>query len=131
MSAARKPVSSPALVLVADDHADTLNLYGCALESAGLQVAFAATGREAVARAYELRPACIVMDALMPDIDGFAATQQLKTDPLMRHIPVVMVTGHVSRVREEPLADGGADRLLTKPCPPSALIHEILALLGR
>jgi CheY-like chemotaxis protein len=77
------------LVLVVDDYQDAREMYAEYLQQSGFRTAEARTGVEAVAKARELKPACVLMDLSLPGIDGWEATRQLKADPNTRHIPVV------------------------------------------
>ena len=74
---------------------DARELFQVFLESEGFEVVTAANGREAVQRAQDIQPDCVVMDLSMPVLDGFSATEQLKNDVRTRDIPVVALSGHV------------------------------------
>ena len=80
--------TSEPLVLVVDDYQDAREMYAEYLKASGFRVAEARTGIEAVAKAREVNPDCILMDLSLPGIDGWEATRQLKADPSTRHIPV-------------------------------------------
>jgi two-component system cell cycle response regulator DivK len=79
--------------------------------------------------AQELQPAIILMDAALPGLSGWDAIAELKANPLTRHIPVIMLTGHVlGDARERALA-AGADGFIPKPCLPDELARHILQTL--
>ncbi|OIN12329.1 response regulator transcription factor [Oceanisphaera psychrotolerans] len=111
------------VVLVVDDSPDALSLINDALESAGLDVLVALEGRQALTIARRIRPDIILLDAIMPNMDGFDTCRTLKADPALASIPVIFMTGLVDTddiVRG--LEAGGVD-YLTKPINP----HELLA----
>ncbi|MDJ0851147.1 MAG: response regulator [Myxococcota bacterium] len=108
------------LVLVIDDDPDTLNLLGRTLEGAGLRVAKASSGEQALELARELHPAAITLDVMMPGMDGWEVLSALKDDPETRDIPVVMVT--LSENHELGYALG-ATEFLTKPVRRDLLVQ--------
>ena len=86
------PVSTLRLVLVIDDDADTRDLMRRTLAREGVAVVVAASGVEGLRLARELHPALITLDVMMPELDGWAVLSMLKADPILRDIPVVMLT---------------------------------------
>jgi CheY-like chemotaxis protein len=82
-------------------------------------------GREAVEMARALRPDVIVMDLALPEVDGWEATHQIKSDPLTRHTPVVAFTGHAFQQSKESARQAGCDAFLVKPLDPDVLVSEI------
>ncbi|HEY7590891.1 MAG TPA: response regulator [Candidatus Limnocylindrales bacterium] len=106
-------------VLVIEDDPSTVRLLREYLEPAGYVVVTAATGESGLSRARERRPAAIVLDVLLPGIDGWEVLRRLKGDPELRDVPVVIVT--VVDERELGLALGALDYLV-KPIEPDALI---------
>lgn len=118
------------IVLVVDDSPDALGLIHDALESAGLEVLVALEGRQALTIARRLRPDIILMDAVMPQMDGFTACAELKADPALAAIPVIFMTGLTDTddiVRG--LESGGVD-YLTKPINPNELLARMRVHLG-
>jgi signal transduction histidine kinase/CheY-like chemotaxis protein len=111
-------------VLVIDDERTTHDLLERELGARGYRVVHAAGGREGLRVAREMRPDAITLDVIMPELDGWAVLRELKADPDLRSIPVVLVT--VLGDREMGYALGAAD-YLTKPIDPDAL----LGVLGR
>ncbi|WP_221794427.1 response regulator transcription factor [Oceanobacter mangrovi] len=113
------------MVLVVDDSPDSLSLINDALEAAGLEVLVALEGRQALMIARKMRPDVILMDAIMPNMDGFEACRILKSDPELANIPVIFMTGlteteHIVKGLEA----GGVD-YLTKPIKPQELLARI------
>jgi len=121
--------SKTPLVLVVDDFQDNREMFAEFLQISGFRVAEAATGREALARAFELVPDVILMDLSLPELDGWEATRTLKGDPRTRHIPIVALTGHALADHSREAKDAGCDAFLTKPCLPEVLIVEIRRML--
>lgn len=125
MTTVRRPV-----VLIVDDMDDNRQMYAEYLEYDGYQVAQARTGVEALVLAQSVRPALIVMDLSMPDMDGWDATRRLKSDARTKAILILVVSGHaLDRVEQRALA-AGADAFLTKPCLPEELSAKIAAMLA-
>jgi DNA-binding NarL/FixJ family response regulator len=117
-------------VLVVDDTPDTLALLTDALEDAGMTVLVAIDGASAIERAQRVAPDIILLDAVMPGLDGFETCRRLKALPALAGIPVVFMTGlteseHVVRGFQA----GGVD-YVTKPIVPDELIARIRAHLA-
>ena len=115
--AAALPVVAPAefcddLVLVIDDDAAARDLIFRNLTRSGMKAALAASGEEGLRLARELRPSVITLDVLMPGMDGWAVLQELKSDPALRDIPVIMATMVADRSLGYSL---GASDYLMKP----------------
>jgi two-component system, cell cycle response regulator DivK len=117
------------LVLIVEDFEDASELYADYLRFHGMQVVTAATADEGLQIARARKPAVIIMDAGLPGVSGWAATEQLKADPETASICVVMVTGHVFPDAERRAEAAGVDIFLRKPCLPDELHREILAAL--
>ncbi|PYQ16665.1 MAG: hypothetical protein DMF80_03990 [Acidobacteria bacterium] len=113
------------LVLLVDDTPDTLDAFSHFLRAAGWRVETAADGREAVEKARALRPDVIVMDLALPELDGWEATHQIKSDPETRSIRIIAFTGHGFQQSKESARQAGCDAFLTKPLDPAALMADI------
>ena len=85
-------------VLVVDDNEDNREVLTRMLEHGGYAVSRAANGREALSKADSERPDLILMDLSMPEMDGWTATEQLKSSRGLHEIPVIVVTGHLTAV---------------------------------
>jgi CheY-like chemotaxis protein len=118
------PQAEP-LVLVVDDYQDAREMYAEYLKANGYRVAEARTGLEAVAKARELKPDCILMDLSLPGIDGWEATRQLKADRTTTHIPVVAITGHASELASRDAKAAGCTSYVLKPALPDAVVAEV------
>lgn len=116
-------------VLIVDDYDDNREMYAQYLQFAGMEVAEAANGREALSKTAELMPDLIVMDLSLPGIDGWQATRTIKQDPKTREILVLALTGHALEGASEGAKEAGCDGFLTKPCLPEDLCREIQRML--
>ncbi len=113
------------IVLVVDDSPDTLRMLTDALEDAGMTVLVAREGAHALAMIDRITPDVILMDAVMPGMDGFETCRQLKRNQALAHVPVLFMTGLTETgdiVRG--LEAGGVD-YVTKPIVPEELIARI------
>ena len=124
--------ASAPLILVADDSEINLNTLQRLLTSAGYQVALARNGREALAVTRARRPALILMDIQMPELDGLATTRALRTeaDLGLAAIPVIALTGLAMPGDREQCLDAGANAYLAKPVTLTQLRQAIETLLG-
>jgi two-component system cell cycle response regulator DivK len=113
------------LVLVVDDYQDAREMYAQYLKASGFRTIEARTGLEAVAKARELKPHCILMDLSLPGIDGWEATRQLKADQATTHIPVVAITGHASEFASRNAKAAGCAAFVLKPALPDAVVSEV------
>lgn len=119
------------LILIADDDPDILALVSFRLERAGYEVVQARNGEEAVQVALARRPDLAVIDVMMPRIDGYEATRQLRQQEETSRMPIILLT---ARVQEEDIArgfDAGADDYVRKPFSPQELGSRVQAALGR
>lgn len=123
------PPSEP-LVLVVDDYQDAREMYAEYLKASGFRVEEARTGVEAVAKAREIKPDCILMDLSLPGIDGWEATRQLKADRSTNHIPVVAITGHASELASRDARAAGCAAFVLKPALPDAVVAEVRKALS-
>jgi DNA-binding NarL/FixJ family response regulator len=113
------------IVLVVDDSPDTLRMLTDALEDAGMTVLVARDGNQALAMIDRITPDVILMDAVMPGMDGFEACRQLKRNQALAHVPVIFMTG-LTETGDiiKGLEAGGVD-YVTKPIVPEELIARI------
>jgi twitching motility two-component system response regulator PilH len=97
------------------------------LSAAGHRVSIAESGEQAIYRAREERPDVILMDVNMPDLDGFAATRRLKSEPATRDIPVVFLTGKNSHADQAWGRMLGAAGYLTRSCTREGVLAQVQA----
>ena len=103
------------LILIVDDNEQNAKLARDVLRAAGFRTIEAATGAEAIARATDDRPAVILMDIRLPDLDGPLVARQLKGDPRTAGIPIVALTALASQDAAEWSVEAGFDGFLEKP----------------
>lgn len=119
------PESRADMVLVVDDSPDSLSLINDALEAAGVEVLVALEGRQALNIARKMKPDMILMDAIMPNMDGFEACRLLKSDPELAAIPVIFMTGLTETEHVVKGLDAGGVDYLTKPIKPQELLARM------
>jgi len=116
-------------ILVVDDDPLMHRLFQHHLEKAGYQMASAKTGREALDLAARQPPHLIVMDIMMPDMDGLEALRELKRGDATKAIPVVVITANGHHVARKESEQSGASVFMTKPFSPTQLLSEVRKLV--
>jgi len=116
-------------ILVVEDNPMNLELVRDILTAQGYEVLEAADGATGVAIARRERPALILMDLQLPQLDGLEATRQIRCDPRLAHIPIVAVTAHAMKGDDEKARAAGCDGFVTKPCLPDDLVEKVRATL--
>ncbi len=112
-------------VLIADDAGDQRALYVAPLALAGFVVDEAADGGEVIDIVARQRPDAIVLDLVMPVLDGLEVCRRLKADDRTAAIPIIVLTGHTLPGVRETVHSAGADAFLTRPCSPATLVAAI------
>jgi len=112
-------------IMVVDDDPLMHRLFQHHLEKAGYQMVSAKTGREALDLAARQPPHLIVMDIMMPDMDGLEALRELKRGDATKAIPVVVITANGNPLARKESEQSGAAVFLTKPFSPMQLLTEI------
>ncbi|MDM7830598.1 response regulator transcription factor [Cellulomonas edaphi] len=125
-AAGRQPV-----ILAADDDEDILEMVAFRLERSGYAVVRAHDGAEALAAARETLPDLIVLDVMMPKMDGYEVTRALRADESTSRIPVILLTARVQDSDVQKGFDAGADDYVRKPFSPQELRSRVQAILGR
>jgi DNA-binding response OmpR family regulator len=120
-----RPNDTTDIVLVVDDSPDTLRMLTDALEDAGMTVLVALEGAQALKIVAKITPDVILMDAVMPSMDGFETCRALKRNKMLAHVPVIFMTG-LSETQDiiKGLEAGGVD-YVTKPIVPDELLARI------
>ncbi len=121
----------PDRILIVDDEPDTVELIAFHLKAAGFDVATAADGEEALAKARLLLPQLIILDLMLPGVDGLEVCKILRRDQQTAHTPILILTARAAerdRVRGLEL---GADDYVTKPFSPRELVLRVKRLLQR
>jgi DNA-binding response OmpR family regulator len=117
-------------VLLVDDDPDMRILYRLALRQAGLEVIEAASGKEALSLARTEKPDLVLLDVMMPAMDGYEVCRRLRADPQMTGLPVLMVSAKGTGSDREKGARVGANGFVIKSDGPRALIARVLSLLS-
>jgi len=112
-------------ILIVDDSRTERELMSRAVTLAGHTAMFAEDGSEALEKAKSIQPALILMDVVMPNLNGFNATRQLKADAATKHIPVVLVTNKGGESDKFWGKKQGADDHVTKPFQANELVSVI------
>lgn len=118
-------------ILIVDDEEDLLELVRYNLSKEGFRVTAVTTGEDAIREARTQAPDLIVLDLLLPSVDGLEVCRLLRSDHRTRHVPIVMLT---AKGEEPDIVTGlelGADDYLTKPFSPRVLLARIKAVLRR
>lgn len=118
-------------ILVVDDDVDTLRLVGLMLQRQGYQIVAASNGHQALALAQGENPDLILLDIMMPDMDGYEVTRRLRANPATSAIPIIMFTAKSQLDDKVAGFDAGADDYLTKPTQPRELFAHVKAVLAR
>jgi CheY-like chemotaxis protein len=114
-----------ASILYVEDDRSTREGYVAYLESRGYHVNATGSGHDALALALHSRPAVIVLDLGLKDMDGWEVARRLKADPATTDVPIIAFTGASLTHERISAMRAGCDRVVTKPCAPSALVGEI------
>lgn len=113
------------LVLIVDDVPDNLAVLHDALDESGYTVLVATSGEAALARAAQARPDIVLLDAMMPGMDGFEVARRLKADPATAHIPIVFMTGLTETEHLVAALGAGAVDYVTKPLKPKEVLARM------
>lgn len=116
-------------VLIVDDVLDNLAYLHDALDESGYRVLVANSGQAALQRAYDVQPNVILLDAMMPEMDGFETCRQLKANSLTRHIPVIFMTGLTEAEHVAAGFEAGGVDYVTKPIRPKEVLARIASHL--
>ena len=118
-------------LLVVDDDLDTLKLVGTTLEKQGFHIIAAKDGQEALDRVAETKPDLILLDVMMPKMDGYEVTRRLRANPDTAGIPIILFTAKAQVDDKVAGLDAGADDYLTKPTHPAELVARVRNILKR
>ncbi|RRH85074.1 DNA-binding response regulator [Variovorax beijingensis] len=113
------------LVLIVDDVPDNLAVLHDALDESGYTVLIATNGEQALQRAAQARPDIVLLDAMMPGIDGFEVARRLKADAATAHIPIVFMTGLTETEHLVAALEAGGVDYVTKPIKPKEVLARM------
>ena len=119
----------PPCILAVDDTPENLEILRMRLTSSGYQVATASDGEEGLAKARDLNPDLILLDVMMPRLDGISVLRILKQDGALRSIPVILVTARADARDVVEGLDAGGDDYLTKPFEHNAMLARVRSML--
>src|SRR6059036_512469 len=121
----------PETILVVDDDPDIARFVEVNLRSAGYDVAVASDGEEALQRASEMRPDLVLLDVMMPRIDGFEVAQRLRRNPVTANTSIIMLTAKALSTDKVLGLTAGADDYIIKPFDPIELLARVKGTLRR
>ena len=124
-------IKKMAKILVVDDEQDILELVRHSLNKEGYEVHIAANGQQAIDKAKQVIPDLILMDVMMPVMDGMEACRQLKEDSATSHISIIFLTARSEEFAELAGFEAGADDYVSKPIRSRVLLSRIKAILRR
>jgi class 3 adenylate cyclase len=122
-------VRTPPLLLIVDDNPMNLDILQTRLAVHGYDIVTATDGEEALAVAREKRPDLILLDIMMPKLDGIEVCRELKADPALPFMPVIMVTAKADSKDIVAGLEAGGDEYLTKPLDQAALVARVKSML--
>ena len=118
-------------ILLVDDEQDILEIVGYNLTQEGYTIVTASNGREAVAKAKKELPQLIIMDVMMPEMDGMEACEAIRKIPELASVIITFLTARSEDYSQVAGFDAGADDYITKPIKPKLLVSKVKALLRR
>jgi two-component system, OmpR family, alkaline phosphatase synthesis response regulator PhoP len=118
-------------ILVVDDEVYIVHILDFSLGMEGYEVVTALNGEEALAKAAEHRPDLVVLDIMMPKMDGYETCRRLKAEELTRNIPVILLSAKGRNVDQKMGFEAGADDYITKPFSPRKLVERINVILNQ
>ena len=118
-------------ILIIDDDVDTLKLVGLMLQKQGYQIIASANGEQGLTQAEAENPDLILLEVMMPEMDGYEVAKRLRANSLTANTPILMFTAKTQLDDKVTGFEAGADDYLTKPTHPTELIAHVKALLAR
>jgi two-component system alkaline phosphatase synthesis response regulator PhoP len=118
-------------ILLVDDEKDILEIVGYNLSQEGYQISTASNGREAIAKAKKELPQLIILDVMMPEMDGIEACENIRKIPELQNTIITFLTARSEDYSQVAGFDAGADDYITKPIKPKVLVSKVKALLRR
>lgn len=118
-------------ILLVDDEQDILEIVGYNLSQEGYQVVTATNGKEAIVKAKKELPQLIIMDVMMPEMDGMEACENIRKIPALNSVIITFLTARNEDYSQVAGFDAGADDYITKPIKPKLLVSKVKALLRR
>lgn len=123
-------MGEPATILVVDDEPYMIRLLQHHVERAGHRMIKAVNGREALEKIDSEKPALVLMDVMMPEINGLEVLAEIRGQEATRTLPVIIMTANAQRFTREEAEAAGVSAFLTKPFSPTQLMAEINRQIG-
>jgi len=119
-------------ILIVDDDVTLLGMYKERLEASGYEVVTASDGREALSKAIEYLPQCMLLDVLMPNVNGFDVLENIRSNHETQNIPVIMLTALVQDAnKQKGLAEGADDYIIKSEIMPGEVIEKIETVIKK
>jgi two-component system alkaline phosphatase synthesis response regulator PhoP len=118
-------------ILLVDDEQDILEIVGYNLSQEGYKIITASNGKEAITKAKKELPHLIIMDVMMPEMDGIEAVENIRRIPELSDVIITFLTARAEDYSQVAGFDVGADDYITKPIKPKVLVSKVKALLRR
>ncbi len=118
-------------ILVVDDEANLTRSMAFILRKEGYDVEIASNGEEAILKAQSSRPHLMLLDVMMPKKNGYEVCQEIREDPKLRDMYIIMLTAKGQAVDREKGMSFGADDFITKPFSPSFIVEKVNAILKK
>jgi two-component system alkaline phosphatase synthesis response regulator PhoP len=118
-------------ILLVDDDPDILEIVSYNLVQEGFEIFTASNGKEAILKAIKEVPDLIIMDVMMPEMDGMEACENIRRIPALNHVIITFLTARSEDYSQVAGFDAGADDYITKPIKPKLLVSKVKALLRR
>ena len=116
-------------ILIVDDEADLVEVLALRLEANGYEVLRASDGQEGMDKARSEKPDLIILDLMLPKIDGYKVCRMLKFDEKYKKIPIILFTARAQEADKKTGEDVGCDTYITKPFDPQVLLAKIKELI--
>lgn len=120
---------TPALILIADDNPDNVEILRSRLAAHGYAIEIAEDGEQALATAQRLQPDLVLLDVMMPKMDGIEVCRNIRADKSLSFMPIIMITAKSATQDVIAALDAGADEYLTKPVDHGALVARVKSML--
>ncbi len=118
-------------ILLVDDDQDILEFIGYNIKKEGFEVATASNGKDAIEVAKKFKPDLIILDVMMPEMDGMETCHQMRNMPMLKDTLIVFLTARGEDYSQIAGFDAGADDYITKPVKPRVLVSKVRAILRR
>jgi len=118
-------------ILVVEDDPDQLEVIRTSLQAAGFAIGTAANGTDALVKTRSILPDLILLDLMLPGLNGFDVCESLRRDPTTAHVPIIMLTGLRSAFGRFAGLESGASDFLLKPFDPDQLVAKVEKLLNQ